>query len=135
LACGEKTPPLTHENRARLFKNILESPVTFPLDIDPGMREYVDLALQKDPTKRAGFNQLKNCSLFAGLNVNDLLEKRMFTQEQAMDSSIAPVSGAAEKLPGLPFANNDIIPTEEDDDLGMTPLVASPTIVIEFSPV
>jgi serine/threonine protein kinase len=153
LTCGE--PPFTHENRARLFKNICESPVAFPLGIDPGAQEYMELALEKDPAKRAGFNELKNCSLFAGLNWDDVLERRIsptfemdataadhlqnfdeeFTQEQAMDSSSAPVSGAAEKLAGFSFANNEVIPIEEDDDVPMTPLVLSPSTFIELGPV
>jgi serine/threonine protein kinase len=155
LNCGQT--PFNHVNRARLFKNIVESPVAFPLDIDPGVREYIELTLEKDPEKRAKFDELKNCSFFEGLNWDEVLAKRLrpsyhadaledshlqnfdeeFTQEQAMDSAISPVCGLAVKLPGFSFPKAGIIPLDEED--GTVPpspicLGLSPTSFSQFSP-
>jgi serine/threonine protein kinase len=110
LLCG--LTPFGHENRAQQFQDIVEKAVVFSPDVNCGAKQYIELALEKDPSKRAMFNELKNCSLFDGLNWDDVLARRIgpsyrreiaqdghlhnfdkeFTQEQAMDSGTLPVT-------------------------------------------
>jgi serine/threonine protein kinase len=143
LMCG--VTPFRHENRARLFQNIVENAVTFPPEVNRGAQQYIELALEKDPAKRATFNELKKCSLFDELNWDDVLARRIgpsyqgevavdahlhnfdkeFTQEQAMDSATLPVPGAAEKLAGFSFATEGVIPLDDED--GVAPVCLSPT--------
>jgi serine/threonine protein kinase len=115
--------PFTHSQRLHLFRNILERDVYFDAAMDPGVKQFVEMTLVKDPKKRATFRQLKSSLLFVGLNWDDVLARRVrptlsirrdrlahlenfdeeFTREQALDSLVAPVDGAFEKIAGFSY--------------------------------
>jgi serine/threonine protein kinase len=149
MMCG--MTPFSHENRARLLQNIVENEVVFPHDIDDGVRQYVELTLEKDPSKRAGFSELRKCIFFDGLDWDDVLAKRIhpsypremaesghlhnfddeFTQEQALDSPVLPVGGSTEQLLGFSFATEGVIPLDDDND---GPPVFTPTSLDDVHP-
>jgi hypothetical protein len=126
--------PFVHQNRARQFRNILDREPVFPADFPPDIREYVTLTLEKDPVRRAKFEQLKECSLFRGLNWDDVLNRRIqpnstparaqgahlnnfdeeFTQEPALDSVAVEVHGDEERVPGFSFLGDAVLPDGAD---------------------
>jgi serine/threonine protein kinase len=137
--------PFTHENRARMFRNILEMRPFYPPDMDPGVREYCELVLEKDPAKRANFARLKSCLLFRGLNWDDILARKKnpifpqvqirtahlsnfdeeFTQEVPLDSAAGNVAGSHEKIDGFSFGGEEMIDKfVESSDPGGTPLIS-----------
>jgi serine/threonine protein kinase len=121
LVCGR--PPFTHANRARLFRDIIEREVVFDAGIDPGVRQFMEMVLVKDPKKRAKFRELKGALLFQGLNWDDVLARKVhpsgrfrddkqayltnfdeeFTQEQALDSNVMPVMDSNERILNFSF--------------------------------
>jgi serine/threonine protein kinase len=128
------TTPFAHENRARLFRNILEEEVVFPKHMDASIREYIEMVLVKTPAERAGFAELKNCRLFEGLNWADVLARRVdtglaipashlqnfdcqFTQEQPYDSKGGNVWRSELKISGFSFAESSAIPRDDNESL------------------
>jgi serine/threonine protein kinase len=121
LVCGQT--PFAHYHRVRLFRNILECDAYCDPSMDPGVRQFIELVLVKDPKKRATFCQLKDALLFRGLNWDDVLAKTVrptiqirrdrlshlenfdeeFTREQALDSIVAPVMGSLEKIANFSY--------------------------------
>jgi serine/threonine protein kinase len=121
--------PFAHENRARMFRNILEMRPFYPPEMDPGVREYCELVLEKDPAKRAKFDRLRSCSLFSGFNWDDVMARKNapifmsvqvetahlsnfdeeFTQEVALDSAAAIVEGSEEKIAGFSFGGDAMV--------------------------
>jgi serine/threonine protein kinase len=121
--------PFAHENRARMFRNILEMRPYFPADMDPGGREYCELVLEKDPAKRATFPRLKSCLLFRDLDWDAVMQRKVvpifppvkvetahlsnfdeeFTQEVALDSAALGVEGSEQKIAGFSFGGEEML--------------------------
>jgi serine/threonine protein kinase len=136
--------PFAHENRARMFRNIVENKPHFPMDMDPGVREYCELTLVKDPAKRAKFERLKSCLFFRDLDWDLVVQKKVqpifppvqledahlsnfdeeFTQEMPLDSQVPGVEGSEQKIAGFSFGGDDILVglLEDREQLG-TPLI------------
>jgi serine/threonine protein kinase len=127
--------PFAHENRARMFRNIVEMAPFYPPDMDAGVKEYCQLVLEKNPAKRADFQRLKSCFLFKGLDWDDVLQRKYtpifppveietahlsnfdeeFTQEVALDSAAAVVGGSDEKVAGFSFGGEAMLDRLVDD--------------------
>jgi serine/threonine protein kinase len=126
--------PFTHANRARLFRNILEKEVTFDADVDPGVKEYVELVLMKDAKRRATFRELRTAKLFIGFNWEAVVSRKLrptfamkiddqthlrnfdeeFTHEQALDSNVMPVLDSNERVLNFSFEGKCPIPSEAE---------------------
>jgi serine/threonine protein kinase len=121
--------PFVHRQRGRQYKSILEDQPVFPEELDPGVREYLELVLEKDPEKRASFATLKNCALFQNLNWDDVLRRKIapifepvdvqnahranfdedFTRESALDSVAADVIGRGQNVEGFSYTSPDVL--------------------------
>jgi serine/threonine protein kinase len=121
LVC--RRTPFAHVNRGRMFRNIVEREIFFDPEIEPGVRQFVEMALMKDPKKRASFKELKDGLLFKDLNWELVTTRRIqptfrtkkegpshlenfdaeFTQEQALDSNVMPVMDSNERVPNFSF--------------------------------
>lgn len=132
------TTPFAHQNRAMLFKNILEKEPQFPSRFNPDAVDFMEAMLTKDPRKRPGFEQLKTMKFFEGLNWDDVLHKKVqprflpsnenptdannfdpeFTKEQAADSFVMPVLGSAENLAGFSYVDQAFEEEYQDSDDG-----------------
>ena len=131
------TTPFHAQNRARLFKNILENNPGFPQSTPPEVQSMVTQLLSKDPRKRPKLAELQQMEFFADLNFEDVMAKRVtplfvpeicakvdlsnfdrdFTQEPALDSFVQPVYGSPQKYPGFSFEarDRDVIDDESDE--------------------
>jgi serine/threonine protein kinase len=127
LVFGES--PFACDNRAKLLRNIVEKELVFPQRVDPGVKQYIELVLVKDPRRRAKFAQLKNALLFKDINWDDVANRRIrpsfqianssqahldnfdeqFTCEHAIDSLVVPVIDVNARLPGFSFEGSPII--------------------------
>ena len=131
------TTPFHAQNRARLFKNILEEAPSFPQSTPADVQEMIMQLLSKDPRKRPKLPEIRNMKFFSELNFEDVVAKRVcplfvpaigakvdlsnfdrdFTQEPALDSFVMPVYGSPQKYPGFSFEATDreiIEPGSED---------------------
>jgi hypothetical protein len=80
------------------------------------------MTLTKDQKKRATFRELRDCILFSGLDWDDVIAKRVrpsfqpsseqahlvnfdkeFTEEQAIDSNVMPVTGSNERVANFSY--------------------------------
>jgi serine/threonine protein kinase len=119
LVCGSS--PFFDDHRWKLWKKILQDEVECPPDMDPGVKEYIEMTLVKDPLKRAGFREIQNCRLFQGLDWEAVRTRRVnpkeefaslglshfdnfddeFTQEPARDSICGDVFGSWARVEGF----------------------------------
>ncbi|AOA64013.1 Serine/threonine-protein kinase [Komagataella phaffii] len=71
-------PPFYDENVKIMYKKILNDPLKFPAGFDPDAKSLITGLLQRDPTKRLGFNgshEIKNHQFFADIDWQRLLSK------------------------------------------------------------
>lgn len=122
--------PFYSQNKSQMFKNIMESDVTFSPDSDADLIDLIKGLLRKDPTQRFGFEQIKNHSFFSNLSFDDVLNRRVaanyvpadkedlfnlasFDQGYAMDtptdSLATPVFGSAGQVNGFSFDASNLI--------------------------
>ncbi|EAY23147.1 AGC family protein kinase [Trichomonas vaginalis G3] len=119
------TTPFAHQNRAKMFRNILDNEPQFPPNFNQEAIDFIKAMLTKDPLKRPTFEQIKQMKFFQNLNWDDVLQKKIqpkfvpasdnsneannfdpeFTSEQAADSYVMPVFGSAEKLAGFSYVD------------------------------
>lgn len=132
MACGFS--PFEHQNRATMFRNIMQKVPAFPVGIDARMKKLIEMLLVKDWRKRAGFNEIKQSELFQGVNWDDVLAKNVrpayvplseetstgtenfaveYTQEQAADSYVVPIFGSAEQLSGFSYVSGNSFTVDE----------------------
>ena len=119
--------PFFCPNKAQMFNRILRSEVPFPVSGDKNAESLICGLLEKDPSKRFGFEQLSQHPFFEGMSFNDVLEKKIqprfvpkpkeieeltnfddgnFNDEQNLDSLASPVLGSAEQVKGFSFDAN-----------------------------
>lgn len=123
------TTPFHNQNRARLFKNILEETPTFPPSTPPEVKDMILKLLTKDPKDRPKLADLMKLDFFADLNFDDVLAKKIkpqyvpeicqkgdtsnfdkdFTQEPPQDSYVMPVFGSPERYHGFSFETGERI--------------------------
>jgi serine/threonine protein kinase len=69
-------PPFEAENMAALLDKIVKEPPTFPTGMEPEVVDLINKLLEKDPTKRIGFDELAAHSLFDDLDWDIIAEKQ-----------------------------------------------------------
>ncbi|KAH0790178.1 AGC family protein kinase [Histomonas meleagridis] len=119
--------PFSNQNRAKLYKNIMECKPQFPLSTPQEFQDFVLMLLEKNPKKRAGFNEVKNSEFMSSVNFDDVLQKRVqpmfvpitesqevinnfekeFTDEPPVDSYVNPVHGSGKYFQGFSFSNGN----------------------------
>jgi serine/threonine protein kinase len=115
--------PFKCVNKNLLFKRILTGDVPFPGERNPVVESILLGLLEKDASKRFGFEQVRKHPFFEGLDFDDVLARRVkprfvppqqeltsvdnfdieFTTEVPMDSLASPVLGSAAMLNGFSF--------------------------------
>lgn len=118
--------PFKSTNKAQLFKRILQADIHFPTNVDPDAEDLILGLLNKDSSKRFGFEQMRHHCFFSGYNFDDILNKKIkphfiptekddlnlenfdteFTTEQPLDSLASPVLGSIEQVKGFSFDMN-----------------------------
>ncbi|KAH0785722.1 AGC family protein kinase [Histomonas meleagridis] len=127
--------PFHHKNVDKMYKNILNNEPTFPEGTDQVTIDFISRLLTKDPSKRAGFEEISHHPFFAGMDFDDVLMKRIqsgfkpelssnidyscfdneFTQETPSDSFVAPVIGSVGNVTDFSCA---WVPSESPSDMG-----------------
>lgn len=72
-------PPFYCQNRMELFHKIKHSSPNFPKNIQNSTKQFLESLLQKDPTKRLGFNgaaEIKSHPWFENVNWDYILQKK-----------------------------------------------------------
>lgn len=69
--------PFESKNKAKLFYNIINKEPAFPFFIDQVSASFIKMLLVKDPTKRAGFKQIKKHPFMKGLDFDAVAQLRM----------------------------------------------------------
>jgi serine/threonine protein kinase len=110
--------PFFCESKAKLFKRIAQADVPFPTEIDSSIQSLIVGLLEKDPTKRFTFNQLKAHPFFSGLDFDDVLCKKVTPSfvpplpnsdfadcdgSASLDSLDCPVCGSIEAVKDFSF--------------------------------
>jgi serine/threonine protein kinase len=121
------TLPFTSTSQKGLFDKILHFPAAIPSDLDRSAADFIRLLLTKDPTKRAGWEQIKEHVFFAGLDWDAVYDRHYqpvyvprlrrpdatdnfdptFTQEEAVDSGACSLVDETDKLYIHGFSFND----------------------------
>lgn len=106
--------PFHSKNEDKLFKNILKYSPEFPEGTSQDVIDFISMLLEKDPNKRAGFDEVNCHPFFNGLNFSDVYMRRIkadfvpkvmsksdstnfekqFTEENPSDSFVAPYMGS-----------------------------------------
>lgn len=123
------TTPFNDPNRSKLYENITTGEVSFPSEVSNEFKNLINILLQKDPKKRASFNDVRNHEFFKGLDFNDVENKKFspsfvpeinqivspenfdetFTGEKAVDSFCPPVTGPDQQVAGFSYTDqNDL---------------------------
>lgn len=118
----DQTPFVGSTNRD-IYKNILEKEPKFPESIDPDIKDFIKMLLQKDPKNRANFQKLKDHPFWKDLDLEKVYNKQIpskfvpifedgnnvkyfdsvFTNETPLDSSAQPVIGTTSFIPGFEY--------------------------------
>jgi serine/threonine protein kinase len=130
--------PFCCESRQKLFKRIAQAEVPFPSETEKTAQALVIGLLEKDPTKRFGYEQLRKHDFFEGLDFEDVLDKKVkpgfvppesnldfpgynegiLASDQLGGSFDCPVVGSAASLKGFSF---DVHEAELNGALKMVP--------------
>lgn len=136
--------PFTGENNAKLFHEIRFSRPSWPRTASMETIDFIAMLIEKDPAKRATFEQIKSHPWYDGWNFEDILMKRVrpkhvpvqgstqepinfdvtFTMEDPMDSLVTPSSIATyDQFAGFSFVQgeNDGMNPTSFDELGEIP--------------
>ena len=77
-------PPFYTKNRNELFERIKFAPPSYPSYLSPTAKNFLECLLRKDPNKRLGATngaaEVKAHEWFAGINFDDILNKRVVPQ-------------------------------------------------------
>ncbi|KAK8895938.1 hypothetical protein M9Y10_013824 [Tritrichomonas musculus] len=114
--------PFHESSKLKIFKGILNDSPKYPDDTDETIKSFIAILLEKDPSKRAHFVQIKSHPFFKGLNFQDVLEKKYqpiyvppetgglagnfdeeFTNEKCIDSSGELTFGESHEFHGFSF--------------------------------
>ena len=118
--------PFHDENRLKTFINIEKEDPYFPNDVDPIVKDFIMRLLEKDPTKRQTFDQLRNHKFWNGLNFQDVYMKKIspeyvptvdnkecpdnfdsaYTIETPCDSIATPVQQSTNAFSGFSFVGS-----------------------------
>lgn len=131
----DQTPFVGNTNKDT-YKNILEMEPKFPENIDPDIKDFIKLLLQKDPKNRADFQKLKDHPFWKDLDLEKVYNKQVpskfipifedgnnlkyfdsvFTNETPLDSSAQPVIGTTSFIPGFEYCDRSYESSEYSSD-------------------
>lgn len=69
--------PFYDKNLKKLYNNILTKEPKFPKETPSSVKNFIRRLLNKDPSKRPGFEEIKNDPFFDNINWDDVYNKRL----------------------------------------------------------
>ena len=73
-----KSTPFSGMNKQYIYQSILKKEPIFPKNEDPVVVSFISSLLQKDPCKRAGFDDIVNSEFMEDFDFQDIYEKKIF---------------------------------------------------------
>ena len=115
--------PFYSQNVDAVYRMILNKKVEFPDSASPEEIDFISILLEKDPKKRAGYNEVSQHPFFSEFTFEDILNKKLtpeyipnleeptevkyfdpiFTSEIKADSYVPPIVGSEACIPGFSY--------------------------------
>lgn len=120
--------PFYDENKSKMFSNIVSAEPFFPPQLDRRVADFIKKLLDKNPSERPKFEDMKNHPFFEGFNWEKVMNREYrpnfipqtkdplaptnfdpeFTSEVAADSFVQPVMADVGNVPGFSYFDSNI---------------------------
>lgn len=69
--------PFEAGNKKQIYQNILKGDIYFPRDVNPEVKNFITMLLQKNPKKRGDFDSIKNSKFMKDINFDMVYKKKI----------------------------------------------------------